>query len=67
LSIQWLDECTYQLFNRRVIRGIEPTFPSEPTDTITVHIVSSDAEGFDYEARTASTPVAMKGRQLYAK
>jgi hypothetical protein len=67
LSIRWIDECTYQLFNRKVLSGIEPSFPMNPKDTITVHIVSSDDEGFNYEARTSSMDIPMTGRQLYHK
>lgn len=66
LRIRWVDKCTYQLFDRRMISGAEPSFPKNPADTITVRILSSDEEGFTYEAETDSMH-SMKGHQLYGK
>ncbi|MBK8582590.1 MAG: hypothetical protein IPL86_12425 [Flavobacteriales bacterium] len=67
LRLRWLDDCTYQLYERTVITGSEPLFPASPQDTITVRIISLDDEGFSYEARTSSMDMAMTGRQLYDK
>lgn len=65
LRLRWLDDCTYQLFDRTIINGPEPSFPASPQDTITVRIISLDDEGFTYEARTHSMDMPMTGRQFY--
>jgi hypothetical protein len=63
VQVRWLDECTYQLFDREVV-GTE-LFPRNHTDTVTVHIVSSDETGFNYEARATFVDGIVQGRQLY--
>lgn len=67
LRLKWLDECTYQLFDHTVITGSASSFHASPQDTITVHIISVDDEGFTYEARTRSINGPIPGRQLYDK
>lgn len=66
LRLRWLDDCTYQLYDRRII-GEEEPFPTKSTDTVTVHIIDMDAEGFTYEARATFWSEVVKGRQLYAR
>lgn len=65
LRVRWLDDCTYQLFDRRVT-GEKESFPTKATDTLTVHITGVDAQGFDYEARATFWSDQVKGRQLFS-
>lgn len=37
-DVAWIDDCTYQLKNRKVISG-KPTYDIKPTDIITVKVM----------------------------
>lgn len=62
LRLRWGDDCTYQLFNRTVLRGTEP-FPTNRLDTLTIHMVSVDDKGFSYEARATFVDQVYSGHQ----
>lgn len=61
-TVRWLDPCTYQIFDKREVKG-EAFRRPQPTDTITVRITSVDAKGFDYEATSNFSHAPMTGRQ----
>ena len=64
LRVRWLDDCTYQLFDRELIDGTE-AFPTSQADTVTIHIVSSDDKGFFYEGHATFVDGLIKGCQFY--
>lgn len=36
--VSWLDDCTYVLFNRKLLKGKDGNFPHKPSDSIIVSI-----------------------------
>ncbi len=61
--ISWKNDCTYQLFDKRVLQGT-PFRAWNPADTLTVVIEARDAKGFSYTANANWINYPIKGYQL---
>lgn len=52
-QVRWLDECTFQLYDRKVTRGkVDPA--TSPTDTLTVYITDTWQYGYAYSCISTS-------------
>lgn len=58
--VKWLDECTYQLFDRRVKGGPDP-HPGNPTDTLTIRIIDTWYHGYSFRATSNFSDLEMMG------
>ena len=52
-QVRWLDDCTFQLFDRKVTHGkADPA--TSPTDTLTIHITDTWQYGYAYRCTSTS-------------
>ena len=61
--VRWVDECTYELYDRRVTRG-EDTFQGSPTDKLTVQILETWENGYRFRATSNFSAREMLGTMV---
>lgn len=52
-QVRWVDECTYQLYDRKVTHG-QADATMAPADTLTVHITDTWQYGYAYSCTSTS-------------
>ncbi len=58
--VKWLDDCTYQLYDRRVKGGSDP-HTGHVTDTLTIRITDTWYHGYSYQATSNFSDLELMG------